>query len=68
MKKINIIITILILISIAFAVTEQISTFSGQDNPFNITYTDSENQTFYLEIPMYAYVNNLTLEIEGISK
>lgn len=59
---------ILILISIAFAVTEQISTFSGQDNPFNITYTGSENQTFYLEIPLHSYVSNITLEIEGISK
>lgn len=67
-KKLMILLLILVLVGIAFAVTTNITRFTTETSTINATFSGDENQTFYIDIPMYAYVNNLTLEIEGISK
>jgi len=61
---IYIIISIL-LIGIAFAVTSQVSSFTGQSNPFNITFTGNENYSYILPIPSYGYVQNVSLSLTG---
>lgn len=48
--------------------TGTVSSFYGQSNPFNITFSGNENNTQYLSIPQYSYINNVTFTsqlIEG---
>ena len=59
-------ILILVLSSLCFAVTGQVTSFNGQTNPFNITFIENQNQSFILPIPSYAYVNNVSFKITGI--
>jgi len=65
-KWVILLLIVLTSILMVFAVTEQITSFVGQDNPFNITFEGNENQTFYIDIPMYAYVENITITATGL--
>jgi len=64
-KIIYFVVIFLLVVGIAFAINYQVSTFSGQTDPYNITFTGKENNTEYLEIPIYSYVKNITINIEG---
>ena len=55
----------LLLIGVVIGVSGQLSSFYGQTNPFNITFESGVNQTIYLEIPRYAYVENITINLTG---
>ena len=48
----------LIFVGIVMGVSGQVSSFYGETNPFNITFVGEDNQTIYLEIPIYGYVDN----------
>lgn len=58
---------VLALISLVFAVNQTINSFSSQTNPFDVNFSTEENKTYYVDIPMYAYVKNITINIEGKS-
>lgn len=45
---------------LAIAASGTVSSFYGQTNPFNISLIGGINNTYYLPIPRYAYVENLT--------
>ena len=36
--------------------------------PIYILYNESGNQTYYLNIPLYSYVKNATITIEGLQE
>jgi len=55
----------LLLIGVVIGVSGQLDSFYGQNNPFNITFVGEDNQTIYLEIPRYAYVENITINLTG---
>jgi len=55
----------LIFVGIVMGVSGQVSSFYGETNPFNITFVGEDNQTIYLEIPRYAYVENITINLTG---
>lgn len=63
----NIIILVVLCIEQAYAVTNIISSFTGQSNPYNISFARSNNQYFTLEIPQYSYIKNITLDIIGFN-
>ena len=63
---IPLILLVLGLISV-FAVTETIDSFYNQDNPFDITFAGGDNQSYYLQVPKYAYVENVSLLINIIN-
>lgn len=68
MKKIIIIGIILIsflFLGIVFAVNGNINTFVNQTNPFNISLAADQNQTFYISVPLHAYVKNVSIRITG---
>ena len=66
MKKITILLLVLILCTFVFAVTLTIPSFHGESNPTDINFTGNENHTVFLSVPLYAYVQNITLNIEGL--
>lgn len=45
------------------AITGTVTSFYGQTNPFNITLTGNQNQTFYLSLLRYVYVENVSINI-----
>ena len=58
-------ILILVLISFVYGVIGTITSFSNQDNPFNITFTVGENQIFPIDFPRYVYLLNLTILLKN---
>ena len=44
-----------------------VDSFYEQTNPFNDTFESGINNTYYIPIPLYAYVNNITISIDGVS-
>jgi len=70
MKKKTILINIalmLLLFSLVFGLTGSTDTFADQTNPFNVTFTESGNQTYYIEIPIYADIESISIDIRGLS-
>lgn len=61
MKKNIAILFLLVFVSSVYAVTIYMSAFANQDNPFNISFTEHENITRYLQIPLSGYVENVSL-------
>ena len=47
------------------AFTNQVTSFTGQSNPFNINLVANQNQSFVLNIPQYSYIKNITLTLVG---
>ena len=64
LKPITLLIGI-VLVSFIYAITGSVTNFEGQDNPFNITLDGENNETYFLQIPLHAYINNLTLNLTG---
>lgn len=64
-KFIMVIGLVLLLTSVIYAVMLNIEGFQGQSDPFNITFTGQENKTYYIAIPRYTYLNNLTINLTG---
>lgn len=62
-KSIVFLVMMLVLCSFVFAVTGQVTSFTGQSNLFNITFTGNQNQSFILPIPQYSYVQNISFNI-----
>lgn len=60
-------IVLLLLINISFAVTQTTTSFYNQANPFNITFEGGDNQSYYIPIPRYAYVENVSIDLVGIT-
>ena len=54
---------LLILLSVAISLNGTITSFLSQTNPFNITFVGGDNQTFFLEIPLYGLVKNISLSL-----
>lgn len=48
-----------------FNLAATISNFNSQTNPFNITFTGNQTILKYLDMPLYSYLDNLTLRIES---
>jgi len=65
-KIILIIILICFLSSFIFGVVVTKNSFVNQTNPFNVTWIEEENKTFYIEVPMYSHADNITITIEGL--
>lgn len=59
------IIACIILLFVAWAMAATIDNFIGQPNPFDINFTGNENQTVFLDIPLYSTVYNATLSLNG---
>jgi len=53
-----------VFVSFVFAITGEVTSFDSQTNPFNITFNGNENHTYYLDIPRYAFVENVSLRLE----
>ena len=53
-------------IYIVFAVTDTITSFYDQSNPFDVNFTSAGNMTYYIDVPMYAYVTNITVSLNGM--
>lgn len=68
MKKLVILAVLLLCFSLAYGLLGTISAFDSQGEEVNITFTSNENQTFYIDIPRYAIVTNITLTLEGDTK
>lgn len=68
MRVINYFLIFVLMSSLAFAITSQVTSFYGQSNPFNITFTGNQNQSFILPIPQYGYVRNVSLKFQNFSK
>lgn len=65
-KIISYIIISILLIGISMAVTSQVTSFTSQTNPFNITFTSLySNKDYYLPYPSYAYITNLSIKLIG---
>lgn len=62
-NKLTNFIIFLIMISTVIAFTVQITYFTGQTNPFNVSFKGELNKTFFLNFPNYAKVENITLII-----
>jgi len=64
-KNINInrgnivVLLLMIMIGISMAVSSTLTAFTGKTNPFNITFTGNQNQSFILTFPQYAYILNI---------
>ena len=65
LKLLYIIVFAIIIVSAVFAATGLLTTFYSQPNPFEINFTGAENQTYYIDVPRYVYVTNITLNLEG---
>lgn len=65
-KRISYIIISLLMLSIAFAITDTIPNFTDQDNPFNFNIQKGVNITYYLPVPLYSYVESMNLSLSGI--
>ena len=59
-------ILILLVVSLVYAVTSNVTTFTTGNTEENISWTEESNQTLYISIPIYSYVKNITFEIEGV--
>lgn len=53
-----------IIIPISYSLTQKVSSFVNQTNPFNITFVGGDNHTYYLSLPRYSYFLNLSLDLE----
>ena len=72
MKKINKNIIILFLIVLflsmaVFAVVNHVYNFTSGNVEETITFITADNYTIYIDIPRYSYVQNITVNIEGVS-
>lgn len=56
---------VLALVSSIFAVKDSINSFSGQENPLNVTFEGAENHSYYLDVPRYVYAKNITIIVRG---
>jgi len=65
-KNVLIFLLVLTFISLVFAIDLSVKSFNNQNQSFNITWNEESNKTYYIEIPMYSYVKNISLEIEGV--
>lgn len=68
MKNQKVITACIILIFVALAVADTLSNFVEQSDPFNITFIGNENQTFFLELPIYTKVQNITLLLSSLER
>jgi hypothetical protein len=67
MKKITIaLLTIVILASLIYGVFVSVTSFVGQDNPFNISFDGVNSESYELALPKSGYMNNVTLTLTGI--
>jgi hypothetical protein len=66
-KLISWLIVLLSMTSLALAITATVPSFTGQSNPFNITFTGNQNQSFILPIPQDGYVQNVSLFLTPLS-
>jgi len=65
-KNVLIFLLVLTFISLVFAIDLSVKSFNNQNQSFNITWNEESNKTYYIEIPMYSYVKNISLEIEEV--
>jgi len=65
-KKIIIILMTIVLVSFVFATIGQVNSFDGQTNPFNVTFSSEGNHTYYIIVPFYSSVKNISLNLEGL--
>ena len=55
----------LILISFVYGITDTITEFSNGNNPTTLTFKESGNQTAYINVPKYVYIDRIYLEFNG---
>lgn len=67
MKKIIYFLMLVFITILVYSTVLTLTSFVGQTNPFNITFDRNRNFTFFLDIPLYADVQNITLSLEGIA-
>lgn len=65
-KILLVILGIVLLLGLVFAVTEHLSSFEDQTNPFNVTLEKNVNNTQYIRVPTYGYAQNITITIRGV--
>ena len=68
MKKTIVLILCLLLVGIVFAYTGVITTFTTGAGVVNLTYTGNSTQYLYVDIPMFTYVQNFTINITGYTQ
>lgn len=50
-----------------YAVVQTQTSFVSQPNPFNLNLTAFTNNTQYIDIPLYTYVQNITIQVKSIT-
>jgi hypothetical protein len=58
---IAVILTISLLCSLSYGLTNSINSFLNQNNPFNMTFTPEQNKTFFLNVPSYSNIRNISI-------
>ena len=67
MKRFSLILLVFLLCTtLGYAVTGSVSSFTSQSNPFNITFTGNQNQSYLINVPSYSYLNLINFSITQI--
>lgn len=67
MKKIVLWTIGLLLITLSYGVVETLTVFTNGLNTLNLTFTGNQTNTLYIDVPLYANVTNVTIELYGFS-
>jgi len=56
----------LLFIGLVIGLSDRLTSFEGETNPFNVTLEGGVNNTQYIVVPRYVYMDNMTITIRGI--